>query len=99
MNALNVMTIARNRWFHLGVVAIGIILLGWMVVLGLVTSVQVTLPEAGRETASGLYAARQRYEDHKLAEVERREFPPHPTSAPSAAQTRYEDFKLRQIDP
>jgi hypothetical protein len=96
MNTLNVMTIARNRWFHLGVVALGSILLVWAVVLGLVTSIQIHLPEVGRETSSALSAARQRYEDHKLAQVEGLEGAR--VSVPSAAQLRFEDFKRWQIE-
>jgi hypothetical protein len=96
MNTLNVMTIARNRWFHLGVVALGGILLSWAVVLYLAISIQIHLPEVNRETSSALSAARQRYENHKLAQVEGLEAAR--VSAPSAAQLRFEDFKRRQIE-
>ena len=70
MNTLNVMTIARNRWFHLGVVALVIILLSWAVVLHLVTSIQIHVPEVGRKTPSALSAARQRFYDFKQAQAE-----------------------------
>ncbi len=96
MNTLNVMTIARKRWFHLGGAALGIILLSWVVALHLVTSIQIQLPEVVRQVPSALSAARQRYEDHKLAQIERLE--DARVSAPSAAQRRFEEFKRRQIE-
>ena len=96
MNTLNVMTLARNRWFHLGVVALVSILLGWVVVLHLVTSIQIHVPEVGRETSSALSAARQRFYDFKQAQVDG--MGGARVSAPSAAQLRFEDFKLRQIE-
>ena len=96
MNTLNVMTIARNRWFHLGVVALVSILLSWAVVLHLVTSIQIHVPEVGRETSSALSAARQRFGDFKQAQVEG--MGGARVSAPSAGRLRFEDFKRRQIE-
>jgi hypothetical protein len=96
MNTLNVMTIARNRWFHLGVVALVSILLGGAIVLVLVTSLQIATPKVDRETPSGVSAARQRFYDFKQAQAEARDG--SSVSAPSAAQRRFEDFKLRQIE-
>ena len=96
MNTLNVMTIARNRRFHLGVVALVSILLGWAIVLVLVTSIQLHVPEVGRATPSALSAARQRFDDFKRAQVEG--MGGARVSAPSAAQRRFEDFKRRQIE-
>lgn len=96
MNTLNVMTLARNRWFHLGVVALVSILLSWALVLHLVTSIQIHVPEVGRETSSALSAARQRFEDFKQAQVEG--MGGARVSVPSAAQRRFEDFKRRQIE-
>jgi hypothetical protein len=96
MNTLTVMTIARNRWFHLGVVALVIILLSWAVVLHLVTSIQIHVPEVGRETPSALSAARQRFYDFKQAQAEALEDARF--STPSAGRLRFEDFKRRQIE-
>ena len=96
MNILNVVTIARNRWFHLGIVALVSILLSGAIVLVLVTSPQIATPKLGRETPSALSAARQRFYDFKQAQAEGRDGPR--VSAPSAAQRRFEDFKRRQID-
>ena len=96
MNTLNVMTIARNRWFHLGVVAFASILLGWAIVLVLLTSIQISMPKVGRETSSALSAARQRFDDFKQAQVEG--MGGARVSAPSAGRLRFEDFKRRQIE-
>jgi hypothetical protein len=96
MNMLNVMTITRNRWFHLGVVALVSVLLGWAIVLVLVTSIQISTPKLDRETPSALSAARQRFYDFKQAQVEALDGAR--ISAPSAAQRRFEDFKRRQIE-
>src|SRR5690349_21430041 len=96
MNMLNVMTLTRNRWFHRGVVALVSILLSWAVILLLVTSIQIPVPEMRRETPSALSAARQRFYDFKQAQVEGMDGAR--VSAPSAAQRRFEDFKRQQID-
>jgi len=96
MNTLNVMTLARNCWFHLGVVALVSILLSWAVVLHLVTSIQIHVPEVGRETSSALSAARQRFDDFKQVQVEG--MGGARVSAPSAGRLRFEDFKRRQIE-
>src|SRR5438105_720759 len=96
MNSLNVMTIARNRWFHLGVVALVSILLSWAVVLHPVTSIQIHMPEVGRERSSALSAARQRFYDFKQAQAEG--MGGARVSAPPAGRLRFEDFKLRQIE-
>jgi hypothetical protein len=96
MSTLNVMTITRNRWFHLGVVALVSILLSWAVVLILVTAIQIPAPEVGRETPSALSAAREHFYDFKQAQIEG--LGGARISAPSAAQRRYEDFKRRQIE-
>jgi hypothetical protein len=96
MNTLNVMTITRNRWFHLGVIALVSILLSWALVLHVVTSIQIHVPEVGRQTPSAVSAARQRFNDFKQAQVEG--MGGARVSAPSAAKLRFEDFKLRQIE-
>ena len=96
MNTLNVMTIARNRWFHLGIVALVSILLIWAIVLHLVTSIQIHVPEVSRVTPSALSAARQRFYDFKQAQAEALEDARF--STPSAGRLRFEDFKRRQIE-
>jgi hypothetical protein len=96
MNTLNVMTLARNRWFHLGVVALVSILLIWAIVLHPVTSIQIHVPEVSRATPSALSAARQRFENFKQAQVEG--MGGARVSAPSAGRLRFEDFKRRQIE-
>jgi hypothetical protein len=98
MNALNVMTVARNRWFQKGAVALGAILVGSAATLSLLVPIRVNMPASQHEPASALSAARQRYEDFKLAEVEQRTLPPLSTSALSAARQRYENFKLAQAE-
>jgi hypothetical protein len=96
MSTLNVMTITRNRWFHLGIIALVSILLIWTIALHLVTSIQIHVPGLSRATPSALSAAQQRFYDFKQAQIEGMEGPR--VSAPSAAQRRFDDFKRRQIE-
>jgi hypothetical protein len=99
MNALNVMTVARNRWFQKGAVALGAILVGAAATLSLVVPMRVNMPVSQREPASALSAAHQRYEDFKQAQAEGAEAAVTSASpALSAARQRYEDFKLAQAE-
>jgi hypothetical protein len=98
MNISHNMQAARTRWIHLGVAAIGIMVLSWAVALGLATPARVSLPEARRAT-DALAAALARYENHKLAEIERNEAAATgKRPALLAARQRYENHKLAEIE-